>query len=77
MKNPLDNLLTTRQLAASVGCSRQTVMAHLKAGKITPEFTLEGPTGTHYFSKATANRMKVAMKSRRGVWGTTSKSRGD
>ena len=58
MKDPLSDLLSTRQLCAEVGVSRQTCMAWLKAGKIKPAFSMPGPTGGHYFSKDTARKMK-------------------
>lgn len=61
MRDPFANLLTTKELMVEAGCSRQTIQAHKAAGKITPDYQLEGPTGPCYWSKATAKQLRDSL----------------
>lgn len=45
----MSNLLTAKEKAAELGVSRATLTRWVQAGKITPAYKAEGPTGVMLF----------------------------
>lgn len=51
--------LTTAQVAEQLGCTAQTVINHVKAGRLVPVGKLPTPTGTYLFDASTVEAFKA------------------
>ena len=63
----MDDLLTTAEVAARLGCRTQTVLNHVARGILVPVGKLPTSTGTYLFHTADVDRLIAESTSRTGT----------